>query len=208
MKHPLFQISSIGPYIAETSHASIRGSLVILSSFFTAFGISFVWIIGYFLNWRSTAFILIIPPILMTLFIILFPETPYWLIENNDYNGAIKSLQFFRGKTYNSIKEELDEIREKHESKLQDAEKFTWKFQVQRIFSMAFLKPFIQAGVPYFLTTWSGFEILQTYMITVLQEAGSNIWIDLSVAPTIVGIIGFITAGIAWFIKTIKVRSK
>ena len=133
----------------------------------------------------------------MTVFMILFPETPYWLVENNDCNAAKKSLQFFRGKTYTNIVEELDEIKEKHKSKLQDAERFTWKFKVQRIFSIAFLMPFIQAGVPYFLTTWSGFEILQTYMITILQESGSNVWIDLSVVPTIVGIIGFITAGIA-----------
>ena len=73
---------------------------MILTSFFMALGISFVWIIGYSLNWRMTAFILTVPPILMTIAIIFFPETPYWLIENNDYNGAKESLQFFRGKEY------------------------------------------------------------------------------------------------------------
>ena len=68
---------------------------------------SFVWIIGFYLDWRMTAYILTIPPIVMTLSIIMLPETPYWLIENNNYEAAIKSLQFFRGKEYYNIAEEI-----------------------------------------------------------------------------------------------------
>ena len=189
-------MSSVPPYIAETSHPSIRGSLVILTSFFMAVGISFVWIIGFYLDWRMTAYILTIPPIVMTLSIIMLPETPYWLIENNNYEAAIKSLQFFRGKEYYNIAEEINEIKGKHQSKLQDAQSLSWKFQIKRIFSIAFLKPFSCVGVLYSLTTWTGFDILQTYMINVLEESGSSIWINLSLVPTIVGMIGLITAGI------------
>ena len=161
-----------------------------------AVGISFVWIIGFYLDWRMTAYILTIPPIVMTLSMLLFPETPYWLIENNDYNGAKKSLKFFRGQEYANINKELDEITEKHQSKLQDSETLSWKFQIRRIFSVAFLKPFSCIGVLYSLTTWTGFDILQTYMINVLQESGSDVWINLSLVPSIVGVIGLVTAGI------------
>ena len=40
-------------------------------------------------------------------------------VENNDYNGAKKSLQFFRGKKYD-ITKEFNEISERHESKLRN----------------------------------------------------------------------------------------
>ena len=147
-------------------------------------------------DWRYSAFTLAVVPLLGSFTMLWFPETPYWLIENNDYNGARISLQFFRGKEYCKIIEELDEIKEKHQSKLQDAQSLSWKFQIKRIFSMAFLKPFSCVGVLYSLTTWTGFDILQTYMINVLDESGSSIWINLSLVPTIAGMIGLITAGI------------
>merc|ERR1712079_336615 len=82
--------ASMMPYISETVHPSIRGSLVTLPAFMMAGGMLMVWIIGYFLTWRMTAYLLIIPPILLTLLILLFPETPYWLIENNDNEAAKK----------------------------------------------------------------------------------------------------------------------
>ena len=161
-----------------------------------AVGIFFVWIVGFYLDWRMTAFILMIPSTIMTLLIIFFPETPYWLIENNDYEGARKSLYFFRGKKYDKILEELDEIKEKYQSKLKNAESLSWRIQIQRIFSMAFLKPYSCVGVLFALTTWTGFDILQTYMITILEESGSSKWMNLSTFPIIVGIIGLVTAGI------------
>ena len=73
------------PYISETVHPSIRGSLVILTSLFAATGKFLVWVIGYACNWRWTALFLLIPTIIMTILMIFLPETPYWLIENNDY---------------------------------------------------------------------------------------------------------------------------
>ena len=68
------------PYISETVHPSIRGSLTTLPAFMMAGGMLMVWIIGYFLTWRMTAFVLAIPPVLLTLFMLMLPETPYWLI--------------------------------------------------------------------------------------------------------------------------------
>merc|ERR1711988_395560 len=88
----------------------------------------------------------------------LFPETPYWLIENNDYDGAKKSLQFFRGKKYD-ITKEFNEISERHESKLRNTEKLSWKFKLQRIFSMAFWRPWSCVGILWIFNTWNGLDI-------------------------------------------------
>jgi len=46
-----------------------------------AFGTWMVWIFSYFLSWRDTAYLAMIPSILLTLVMIPLPETPYWLIE-------------------------------------------------------------------------------------------------------------------------------
>ena len=185
--------ASVMPYISETVHPSIRGSLATLPAFMMSAGMVMVWIIAYFLTWRMTAYLLVIPPILLFLLMALLPETPYWLIENDNVEAARKSLQFFRGKDYD-ITEEFDEIKLKHESKKsrQKANQ-SWKFTVQRIFSSAFFKPFSCVGIIYVINTWSGFNCLLVYMIEVLEKTGSNI--DPNIGPIIVGSIRLAFAG-------------
>ena len=73
----------LGVYISETVHPNIRSNLTVLPAFFMAFGTWLVWVVGYFLSWRNTAFVSMIPAILLTLVMIPLPETPYWLIEAN-----------------------------------------------------------------------------------------------------------------------------
>ena len=99
------------PYISETVHPSIRATLMTMPGFMIAAGMLLVWTLGYFLTWRIIAHLLVIPPILLILSILPLPETPYWLIENNQVIKARKSLQFFRGKEYDETGE-FDEIKE------------------------------------------------------------------------------------------------
>jgi len=187
--------SSTMPYISETVIPSLRGNLVILSGFFLSGGICFVWVIGYSLDWKSVAFISTSAPILMTILISFFPETPYWLIENNNYEGARKSLQFFRGKNYD-ITQEFNEISKRHESKLQNTEKISWKFKVQRIFSCVFWKPWSCVGVLWVLNTFNGLDVFSNYMVLILEASKiEKVWIDKLLAPAIVGTFGVVTAG-------------
>ena len=51
-------------------------------------GTLFVWIAGYFESWRTTAFLCMIPNIIVVLGLIPFPESPYWLIEANNIDQA------------------------------------------------------------------------------------------------------------------------
>ena len=46
---------------------------------------------------------------------------------------------------------------------------------LQRLFSKAFLKPFMCSGVIYMIFTVSGFDIIIIYMVTILQETGSRV---------------------------------
>lgn len=189
------QCSSINVYIAETVHSKIRANLVILPAFFLGFGNLLVWALGYFLQWRTTSFLLMVPPILLILLIIPLPETPYWLIEDKQGQAARKSLRFFRGKNYD-INEELTEIETKHESKQAAQAQANWKFTMSRIFSFAFFKPFIfGVGILYTVGEWNGSNSLIVYMISILEETGSNF--DSKIGPIVVGCIRVAFAGLA-----------
>ena len=184
--------ASIMPYISETVHPKIRGSLATLPPFMMAFGMLVTWILGYFLSWRMTAYLLIIPPLILTIFLLPLPETPYWLIENNNSKAAKKSLKFFRGQKYD-ISDEFNEIQLKHESKKGQESKQSWIFTVQRTFSVAFFKPFMCVGILFIFTSLSGVSVLFIYMTDILTEAGSSI--DPNIGPIVVGSCRLVFAG-------------
>ena len=143
-----------------------------------------------------TAFLAIIPPSLMVLLLLPLPETPYWLIEDENEILAKKSLQFYRGTDYD-ITEELNEIRQKHLHKMENVQ-ISWKWTLQRLTSMAFLKPFSCIGILYMLNTMSGINIILVYMITLLEETGSNF--DPDLGPVIIGIMRVIVSGLVPFV--------
>ena len=101
----------------------------------------------------------------------LLPETPYWLIEYNQFEKAKKSLRFFRGSEYD-VNPEFNEIHQRHLSKDKN-QSCSW--MLQRLFSKAFMKPFMCSGVIYMIFTVSGFDIIIIYMVTILQETGSSV---------------------------------
>ena len=186
-----FQSSIVSPYISETVHPNIRGSLLALPNFSLTFGVLLVWLFGYFLTWRVIAYILSIPPIILAISMSLLPETPYWLIEKNKLETARKSLEFYRGKKY-YVAEELNEIQEKYESKKSQMSNQSWKDRAKNLFSSAFFKPFLCVGVLFIIdSTYSGPYL--TYMIDILDETGSNI--DPDLGTVMVGSIRVIFAG-------------
>ena len=70
-----------------------------------------------------------IPTIGLFTMMYFLPETPYWLVENDRIASARKSLEFFRvGAAYDDISEELEEIQDKHRSKMmQKGSHIVWK---------------------------------------------------------------------------------
>ena len=184
--------ASVTSYISETAHPTIRGSLVTLRALSMATGLLTTWTLGYFVTWRMIAYILTIPPILLFLFLLLLPETPYWLVEHDKVIDARKSLQFFRGQKYD-ITDEFNEIQQKHESKKCQYTKNSWSFTIKRMFSPAFLKPFSCVGILYMINSWLGFSPLMTFSFEILEKAGSNI--DPGIGLIIIGSIRVLFAG-------------
>ena len=195
--------SSIGVYISETAHPSIRNRLVILPPCFDASGQFLVWLLGYLVGWRTTALLVSIPCILFLSLMYFLPETPYWLVENDQMVLAKKSLQFYRGPN-SDVDEELREIQEKHRSKMmvqKSSQSWAWIFK--RFTSMGFWKPFLTVGVLACLTPLSGFDVHMVYMIPILKETGYEH--DPEFVPVVVGAVRvFCAALLPLFIQLIS----
>ena len=123
---------------------------------------------------------------------IFLPETPYWLIENNQIEAARKSLIFFRGTNYD-VASELDEIKEKFMSKQRADSTTSISWILKRFWSAAFLKPFLCIGMTLIISNLTGFEVINLYMVPILQESGSNI--DAEIGTIIVGGVRVVSAG-------------
>ena len=120
-----------------------------------AFGMLTVWILAYFFTWRTTAFLVMIPMVVLFIGLIQLPESPYWLVEDDQYSLAQKSLEFFRGEAYD-IAEEMNEIVAKRDSKRTENRTSTLKRMTDS--RKAFWKPFSCIGILYLMGSWTGFN--------------------------------------------------
>ena len=61
-------------------------------------GSASIWIVAYFLSWKYTALVSIIPLVILFSIMIILPETPYWLIEAEKLDLAryISNLNFYK----------------------------------------------------------------------------------------------------------------
>ena len=182
-----FYTSSIGAFIAETAHPSIRERLVVIPPFFLGSGMLMAWTNGYLFDWRIVAFSVAIP-ISLAWFVLFFShETPFWLVENGQEDLAQVSLEFYRGQNH-EVTDELQEMIKNRDAKRenQDSNNFLWV--AKRMCSMAFLKPFAHSGLGYIMNALSGSDIVLVYMVSILQETGLDVDANLlNLSPVVVG---------------------
>ena len=178
-------------YISEIAHPDIRAKLSSFNGISNNCGTSIVWILGYFCTWRTVALLSMIPSIITMFFLCFFPETSYWLIENDRIEEGKKSLQFFRGMDFD-ITNELAEIQGKRlEKKARMGN--SWDRNFRRLLSLAFLKPFSCIGVIWSLNMLSGFPVFANYQYDIMELSGSKI--EPSIAPMTIGIIRLLLVG-------------
>jgi len=105
-----FQLKTIsfqGVHIAETVHSSSRGSLAVFQSLFICIGMLIVLGLGYCVSdWRTLAWICMVPGCIHFIMIFFMHDTPYWLVEKDMRMEAryvnfsvLESIQLF-----NSVK--------------------------------------------------------------------------------------------------------
>ena len=81
---PSWLFHFLGVYISETVHSSRRGSLAAFQSLFLSIGMMIILGIGYCLkDWRTLAWICVIPGLINIVMMIFLHETPSWLLDHD-----------------------------------------------------------------------------------------------------------------------------
>lgn len=98
-------------YVTEIAHKEIRGQLTALFNLCITAGDVFAFVLGRFKDIDALTLPCSFVPLIMSIFIVVYPDTPVFLLMNGEENYARKSLQFFRGDDYD-IESEFKELKE------------------------------------------------------------------------------------------------
>lgn len=167
-----FLVMIVPLYQAEIAHPSIRGRVTSLQQFmlgigslvasWTTFGTNSNLAATSEVQWRVPLAIQIIPAFILALLILLFPESPRWLIDHNREHEGLKTLARLHAHGNENdtwVRAEFDQIKEMiayehaHEAKGY-IELFTNRSSFRRLFLVTALQASVQmtgvSSIQYF----------------------------------------------------------
>ena len=155
-------------YIAETAHPDGRATLSSFVGLFYSFGVCLLWILGYFFNWQTLAFLATVPTLLSFVGFLILPDTPYWLVQNQRFEEAYASLKYFRRNDEDKeVMNEYDEILQHNHQK----KELSHTEKLKSMSSLGFIKPFACIGILYSLYEFSGTASTTNYLQSIIIES-------------------------------------
>lgn len=166
-------------YVSEIARADMRGSLIVTAPTLTSAGMLIAYLKGWFLHWRTVAWLCNAYVLLPVLLVFFIPESPAWLISKGKFNEAAKSLQWFNryqpqpdNRSESMAELQLQALQAEHQKKLESQARQTNLGLVGVI--KEFLKP--TAYKPLILLTglfvfqmFSGLYITLFYSVTFFE---------------------------------------
>uniref|UniRef100_A0A1I8P3K2 Major facilitator superfamily (MFS) profile domain-containing protein n=1 Tax=Stomoxys calcitrans TaxID=35570 RepID=A0A1I8P3K2_STOCA len=164
-------------YVAEITEPKYRGILSALGSTCVITGVFIQFIMGSLMDWRTIAAVSSAFPVISIISLCFIPESPTWLIREERFREAVKSLQWLRGwvpehkieEEFNRLYNELITQPALEEQAEMAGKKpgFFHRFLVFR--KRSFLVPFLLVAFTFFVGHFSGKTSLQTYAVQIFH---------------------------------------
>ncbi|KAK8508842.1 hypothetical protein V6N13_090795 [Hibiscus sabdariffa] len=174
-------------YIAEITTKNVRGRFSAIVPLMVSWGLSFMYVVGSFVHWRTLALIATIPGLLQLLFLFFIPESPRWLAKvgrDKELEAALLSL---RGdKT--DIFDEAAEIKGFVES----LKSFS-KEGIFDIFQKKYVRPLLLVVGMLVLLNLGGVNAFTYYSGVIFVSTGISSMVGLitmAAVQTVIGILG------------------
>ncbi|KAK7553570.1 general substrate transporter [Phyllosticta paracitricarpa] len=176
-----FLVMVIPLYQAELAHPSIRGRVTALQQFMLGIGalaaswISYGTYIGFSetdnRQWRVSLGIQVVPAGLLAMLILLFPESPRWLIDHGRPDDGLRTLAKLHAHGNQDdawVRAEFEQIQEaitiEHEH---EAKSYTELFTNKSCFRRLFIAVSLQASVQM-----TGVSAIQYYSVDIYKQIG------------------------------------
>lgn len=172
-------------YITEIANTNLRMSLMAIAPMYVSLGMVLTYFLGWYLHWRTLAWICNIFIIIPCLVCIVIHESPSWLILKGKYDQAKKSLEWINKyqikpggrETYAEVQYKLlqdEQDKKKQEQERQQHQK-GFKFIAGEFLKPTGWKPLVILTGLFFFQHFSGIYITMFYSISFIEEAGSSI---------------------------------
>ncbi|CAG9861707.1 unnamed protein product, partial [Phyllotreta striolata] len=171
-------------YVSEIARADMRGSLVVLAPTLASAGMLLTFLQGWFLHWRTVAWISNVFVLFPLLLLFLIPESPPWLVSKGRIEEAANSLRWLhrhqpqpenRQESYAELV--LNKLQAEHQKKLElqarKSDLGAWAL-CKEFFKPTGYKPTLILTGLYFFQMFSGIYITLFYSVTFFQKVGSQ----------------------------------
>lgn len=205
-------------YITEIASSNLRMSLMAIAPAYVSLGMVLTYFLGWYLHWRTLAWICNIFIVIPCLVCIIIHESPSWLILRGKYDQAKKSLEWIHkyqikpggrvGETFAELQYKVlqaEQEKKKEEQEKQKNQKGI-KFIMGEFAKPTGWKPLVILTGLFFFQHFSGIYITMFYSISFIEEAGSSI--NGYLASILIGIVRLIMSICSIYIlKTFRRRS-
>ncbi|KPJ18370.1 Facilitated trehalose transporter Tret1 [Papilio machaon] len=168
-------------YTCEVSQPHLRGMLGALASVGVSTGVLIQYVIGSVTTWNILAGVSAVIPIISLLGMLLVPETPNFLLQQDKRERAESSLAKLRGSTCDLDEEIQRMIAFKEKNHVEPLK--TPKEILKALMSPSALKPFTILAVYFFIYQWCGVNTITFYAVEVFEASGAALdkyWLTIS----------------------------
>uniref|UniRef100_T1JHY0 Major facilitator superfamily (MFS) profile domain-containing protein n=1 Tax=Strigamia maritima TaxID=126957 RepID=T1JHY0_STRMM len=152
-------------YVNEIASPQIRGTLGSWFQLFVNAGILIAYSLGSYVPWTYLALFSAVVPILFMIMMCFMHESPVWLLRQNNVEGAMQSLHFFRGENYD-IQGELDDLQREKQNEVE--------LTVKELQNPAIFKPLLIIEVEMCLQQFFGINGVIFNLVTIFGKAKSS----------------------------------
>nr|CAD7453115.1 unnamed protein product [Timema tahoe] len=171
--------SIMGPlYVTEIVDDDIRGSLVSYTGLFASSGILFAYVVGYYASYTTFTAICLAMPVAFMASFFWMPETPAYLISQNNPDGARKALMWLRTGYVVAVDQEMTKLEEAYEKGKDN--RLTMSSFIQNLRSRGTLKALLISIGLVVNNQFSGITAVLSYTVNMFEDASSDISANVS----------------------------
>ncbi|OAD58904.1 Facilitated trehalose transporter Tret1 [Eufriesea mexicana] len=165
--------------LGEMADPRLRGFLTGGTLAFYCMGIVIIYALGASFTWPTVSFCGIVLPALALIALILIPESPAWLVRQNQPEKAKKALLWLRGDNEKQVEVEMEILQERAKADL--ARRVVDTSRIERISSAistlldpGVLKPLTIINIFNILQLISGTFVIVFYAVDLIEDIGGN----------------------------------
>jgi SP family facilitated glucose transporter-like MFS transporter 8 len=183
-------VSVVAPmYIGEIAESSVRGALGSFFQVMLTVGILYTYVVGAIGDYTWLGILSGVIPIVFFISFSRVPESPTYLVKKQRTEDAKKSLQYYRGSSYN-IWKELQDLEE------DISESTKTKVSIRDLVSSKGIRKALTVSLGLMIfQQLSGVNAVIFYSVDIFNAAGSTL--DPNVAAIIVGVVQVVVTYIA-----------